>query len=588
MADTQHTKATGKAAADSAFPTNTNGDVKAATIRQTVRDIYESMSLVGTAQYAILGAEPVRVATTANGTLSTAFADGETIDGITLAEDDRILIKDQSTASENGIYSVNESGAPTRVSDFNTTDTVFLGSGVYVQEGTSNAKTYWRLTAPTGTITIGSSNLTFEQLPNLPDDVTIGNDLIVTGDLTVNGTTATYNSTTVEVVDPLFKLGKDNSGDTLDLGAYWQYNDGTEKFGGVFRDATDDTIAFFKGLEAEPTTTVNIGGTGYTLSNIKVGTVSSGTWQGTSIAVGYGGTGASTASGARSNLGLGTIATQAASAVSITGGALNGTLGATTPSTIAGTTGSFSGSLSALSTTLTSSAAGVNDAILRLQQAVGNLTIGDIVGEVDFYINDQSTDGTGSIAAIKGVMEVSPTGVIGNKRHGGLAFYTTDDTNSSEKMRLGHEGDLILGSPTGGGQGTGTINAEGIYVNGVDVQTETIIIAVSDEISNLTTGTAKVTFRMPYAMTLTAVRASVNTAPTGSVLTVDINESGSTILSTKLTIDAGEKTSTTAATAAVISDSALADDAEMTIDIDGVGSTVAGKGLKVTLIGTRS
>jgi hypothetical protein len=112
-------------------------------------------------------------------------------------------------------------------------------------------------------------------------------------------------------------------------------------------------------------------------------------------------------------------------------------------------------------------------------------------------------------------------------------------------------------------------------------------IACSDETTALTTGTAKATFRMPYAMTLTAVRASVNTAPTGSVLTVDINEAGTTILSTKLTIDASEKTSTTAATPAVISDSALADDAEITIDIDGVGSTIAGKGLKVWLIGTR-
>jgi hypothetical protein len=118
--------------------------------------------------------------------------------------------------------------------------------------------------------------------------------------------------------------------------------------------------------------------------------------------------------------------------------------------------------------------------------------------------------------------------------------------------------------------------------------TESLIIACSDETTALTTGTAKVTFRMPYAFTLTAVRASVTTAPTGSVLTVDINESGSTILSTKLTIDASEKTSTTAATAVVISDSSLADDAEMTIDIDGVGSTIAGAGLKVYLIGTRT
>lgn len=115
-----------------------------------------------------------------------------------------------------------------------------------------------------------------------------------------------------------------------------------------------------------------------------------------------------------------------------------------------------------------------------------------------------------------------------------------------------------------------------------------IIIACSDETTALTTGTAKATFRMPYAFTLTAVRASVTTAPTGSVLTVDINEAGSSILSTKLTIDASEKTSTTAATPAVISDSALADDAEITIDIDGVGSTIAGAGLKVTLIGYAS
>lgn len=115
-----------------------------------------------------------------------------------------------------------------------------------------------------------------------------------------------------------------------------------------------------------------------------------------------------------------------------------------------------------------------------------------------------------------------------------------------------------------------------------------IQLACSDETTALTAGTAKVTFRMPYAMTLIAVRASVTTAPTGSTLVVDINEGGTSILSTKLSIDATEKTSTTAATPAVISDSALADDAEITIDIDQIGSTIAGTGLKVTLIGTRS
>ena len=114
-----------------------------------------------------------------------------------------------------------------------------------------------------------------------------------------------------------------------------------------------------------------------------------------------------------------------------------------------------------------------------------------------------------------------------------------------------------------------------------------LVVAASDETTALTTGTAKVTFRMPHAMTLTGVRSSLSTAQTsGSIFTVDINEAGTSVLSTKLTIDNTEKTSTTAATAAVISDSALADDAEITIDIDQIGDGTA-KGLKVVLIGTR-
>jgi hypothetical protein len=119
-------------------------------------------------------------------------------------------------------------------------------------------------------------------------------------------------------------------------------------------------------------------------------------------------------------------------------------------------------------------------------------------------------------------------------------------------------------------------------------QQEFMVVAASDETSDLIVGTAKVTFRMPYALTLTAVRASVGTAPAGSSIVVDINEAGTTILSTKITIEAGTKTSLSAGTQPVISDSALADDAEITIDIDAVGSTTAGAGLKVTLIGTRT
>lgn len=130
------------------------------------------------------------------------------------------------------------------------------------------------------------------------------------------------------------------------------------------------------------------------------------------------------------------------------------------------------------------------------------------------------------------------------------------------------------------------VNRAGTWVDyAASDKTEVLMIALSDETTAITTGTAKVTFRMPWAMTVTAVRASLSTASSSGLPTFDIKENGSSILSTLLTIDATEKTSTTAATPAVISDTSLADDSEMTIDI-----TVAGtgaKGAKVYIIGTR-
>jgi len=114
------------------------------------------------------------------------------------------------------------------------------------------------------------------------------------------------------------------------------------------------------------------------------------------------------------------------------------------------------------------------------------------------------------------------------------------------------------------------------------------VCACSDNDTDLTTGT-KLVFRMPYAYTVSEVRASLTTAATGgTLLEVDIHESGTTILSTKITIDASATTSTTAATPPVISDSSLADDAEIEIIIDAIGSTDAGKGLKVYIIGNKT
>jgi hypothetical protein len=131
-----------------------------------------------------------------------------------------------------------------------------------------------------------------------------------------------------------------------------------------------------------------------------------------------------------------------------------------------------------------------------------------------------------------------------------------------------------------------TINSTSILGSGNYATPFELVVAASDETTALTTGTAKITFRMPRAVTLTSVRASLTTAQaSGSIFTVDINEGGTSILSTKLTIDNTETTSTTAATPPVISDTALADDAEITIDIDQIGNGTA-KGLKVMLIGT--
>lgn len=156
--------------------------------------------------------------------------------------------------------------------------------------------------------------------------------------------------------------------------------------------------------------------------------------------------------------------------------------------------------------------------------------------------------------------------------------------------------DLVVGGTVTAGVAAPARLAKGSALQGLRVnaagtalewatRTVAIPIACSDETTALAVGNSKVTFRMPYAMTLTAVRASLTTAQaSGSIFTVDINEGGVSILSTRITIDNTEKTSTSAVTAPVIADASLADDAEITIDIDQIGDGTA-KGLKVYLIG---
>jgi hypothetical protein len=104
--------------------------------------------------------QPVRVATTTAGTLASSFENGDTVDGVTLATGDRILIKDQAAATENGIYVVSSSGAPSRATDADSTSELNAATAL-VLSGTVNAdKAYTQIT---DNPTIGSSPVTFVQ-----------------------------------------------------------------------------------------------------------------------------------------------------------------------------------------------------------------------------------------------------------------------------------------------------------------------------------------------------------------------------------------------------------------------------------------
>ncbi|WP_119270849.1 beta strand repeat-containing protein [Taklimakanibacter deserti] len=228
--------------------------------------------------------------------------------------------------------------------------------------------------------------------------------------------------------------------------------------------------------------------------------------------------------------------------------------------------------------------------IAATQITAGALNIGNnaaTVGTVELANGTANTlSGSGGVLSIEGVAVVSASTSAGGDLTGtypsptiaaNSVALTTDTTGNYAA------GDAEAGAALTGDSATSFFSTGSIEDARMTLKTESFCIALSDETTDLTTGTAKATWRMPYAFTVTAVRASVNDAAAGTLITVDINEAGTTIISTKLTIDIGELTSTTAATPAVISDSALADDAAMSADIDGVGTTA--KGLKICLIG---
>lgn len=154
------------------------------------------------------------------------------------------------------------------------------------------------------------------------------------------------------------------------------------------------------------------------------------------------------------------------------------------------------------------------------------------------------------------------------------------------------DGDLWYDS--GSNQLFGRINGADVDLGSVTPQDSSFVITASDESTDLDIlNNPKVKFRMTLPFTLNTgaglalgVRASVSTAPTGTAdIIVDIKQTGVSILTTPLHIDPGDTTSVGSATPAVILTSALSDNAEIEVEINQVGDSTPGKGLKVYLIG---
>lgn len=222
----------------------------------------------------------VRAATTANIVLSNT----QTVDGVALAVGDRVLVKDQATASENGIYIV-ASGAWTRATDFDTATEVSAGTFTFVESGTANADSGW-VVSTDGVINIGTTALAFAQFSGA-GQITAGNGLTKTGNtLNVGGANGiTVAADTVELTGQALALHNlATNGIIVRTGAdtvVARTDTGT---------ANRITVTNGDGVSGNPTFDIASTYVGQT-SITTLGTVATGTWNAGVIGVAYGGTG---------------------------------------------------------------------------------------------------------------------------------------------------------------------------------------------------------------------------------------------------------------------------------------------------------
>ena len=230
--------------------------------------------------------DSVRAATTTNITLSAP----QTIDGVSIIAGDRVLVKDQSTASANGIY-VAAAGAWTRATDADNSAKVPAGIFTFVEEGTANADTGWVLTT-NNPITLGTTSLAFTQFSGA-GQVTAGGGLTKTGNSLDVGA-----GTGIQVnADDVALTGQALAFHSLAISGIVARTAANTVAARTLTGTTNRlTITNGDGVAGNPT--LDIASTYAGQNTITtLGTVTTGTWNGSTLAVGYGGTGVTTLTG---------------------------------------------------------------------------------------------------------------------------------------------------------------------------------------------------------------------------------------------------------------------------------------------------